>query len=290
MHRFIGGTTIQTAYKNIHSTLRYAIPIFDYAREATHTRQESWATFHQIHKDIRWLNDTSSLWGYAIKLSSIQHFNPQVSLPYLQTNIDGKLFLDAENHASKYMEHSYYTPLLQKQSAMSKALPIQVFKTYQMYRKDSFEELVHDIDTYKKLGVKLVRGAYITQDKQNNVLWDTIEETHKNYDKAIDYLCNKIADNPSSNQLAVVFATHNSNSIHKVLQYAKNIPSIKTSIATAQLLGMRDDLTHEAIENNILAYKYVPYGSFHEMYPYLMRRFIENYKICKHIFSSINKK
>ena len=58
---------------------------------------------------------------------------------------------------------------------------VYVYKTYQMYRIDSFETLIHDIyerDKYK-IGCKMVRGAYYKEDQKYKILYKTVDETHR---------------------------------------------------------------------------------------------------------------
>ena len=60
--------------------------------------------------------------------------------------------------------HSYYNPYNKNVE-----IPL-VYKTYQMYRKDSFQILKEDITgnrkTDVKLGIKMVLGAYYNEDKE----------------------------------------------------------------------------------------------------------------------------
>lgn len=282
MKRFIGGISIEQAYRHMMSRLTTGmIPIYDYAKEGTMTYSQSKTTFHKIHKDIQWLNQNSihQSWSYALKLSSVLHYNPFVCLSFLIQNSKGPIFLDAEQDAMKHEEQVYYPFLLQQQSVSKE--PIHVYKTYQMYRKDAFDELIQDVHRYPRLGIKLVRGAYIHTDKHKNILWPTIHQTHTQYNKAIRFLCSE--EIHKKRELAVVFATHNRISIELILHLINKKPFLKHHISTAQLLGMRDDFSQLCVSNQIKVYKYVPYGQLLETYPYLIRRLIENMKLIEHM-------
>jgi hypothetical protein len=285
MNRFIGGCSIQHAYRHIIQRIpSNIIPIYDFAKEGTTTYSESKQTLHCIRKDIEWLNNqsydyTKHPWAYALKLSSVLHYNPHMSLSFLIRKSHGPIFLDAEHNALKSEEQTYYPFLLSEQASTNE--PIKVFKTYQMYRKDAMDELVQDVYQYPKLGIKLVRGAYLHVDKSHNVLWSTIHKTHAQYDKAIRFLCSE--EIHRKRELSIIFATHNRMSMELILHKATKYPFLKQKIATAQLLGMRDDLSQLSNLNGVQVYKYVPYGNFMQTYPYLIRRLFENIKMIEHM-------
>jgi proline dehydrogenase len=105
------------------------------------------------------------------------------------------------------------------------------------------------------MGVKLVRGAYMQQERQyakDNGLLDPIHDnasaTHNAYDTAAKFL-HKL-------ETPLVLATHNWDSI----QAAMNNPKA----GFAQLYGMGDWMTIEIARRGIASYKYVPFGSVQE--------------------------
>ena len=132
---------------------------------------------------------------------------------------------------------------------------VHVYKTYQMYRRDAMEELLHDIegahrDSFK-LGVKLVRGAYLRNQKG---LFDTKADVDNEYKKAMTYtlVC------PHTH---TILATHNAPSLRYATKFDKD------RYVTAQLLGMGKKIGVE--------YRYVPVGNLYELTPYLLRRLKE---------------
>lgn len=135
---------------------------------------------------------------------------------------------------------------------------LNVFKTYQMYRKDALKELESDILAAQRnniqLGAKLVRGAYIG--KQPN-LFKTKEEVDASYRRALEISLN------SGDNVHTLVATHNVDDI----KYTRLCPHKRYKIA--QLLGMNNDFPD---------YVYVPFGSLYELTPYLLRRLIERSK------------
>lgn len=152
---------------------------------------------------------------------------------------------------------------------------VNIYKTYQMYRKDTFDILKNDLDLKRDhfCGVKLVRGAYYNQDFKHNILFDKIEDTHHNYDRAINYFCNH-----SDYSDKLIIASHNKKSVE--LGLGKNHRNIEYS----QLMGMSDELSNFIIRNNGLVYKYLPYGNISDTLPYLIRRLYENPYMFFNIF------
>lgn len=71
---------------------------------------------------------------------------------------------------------------------------VNVFNTYQLYLKDSYQKLKMDIEYFKfkkrPFGAKLVRGAYMVQERANALkyhypcpIFDQKSETDFNFDK-----------------------------------------------------------------------------------------------------------
>ncbi|MEI7510408.1 MAG: proline dehydrogenase family protein, partial [Flavobacterium sp.] len=174
-----------------------------------------------------------------------------------------KIFLDAESHRLHDKENEIYDALVEKYNKDR----VFLYKTYQMYRKDSLDKLKYDMRTYKNLGIKLVRGAYMQQDRQHGILYGSKEETDSNYDEAIKYA--------GESKHKVLVATHNNVSIRKAMNYE--------NIEFAQLLGMNDLASKMLYDSGYVVYKYIPYGGFMETYPYLARRLYENFQIREHL-------
>ena len=136
-------------------------------------------------------------------------------------------------------------------------------------------EFKHDmqIRTYL-LGCKLVRGAYYNQDYKYDILYDTIDETHRSYNDGIRHFI----DNCKMHD-KLLCATHNEESIYLSDSLDKN-----GNVEYAQLMGMSDKLSKKLSEENKVVYKYLPYGHLNETLPYLVRRLYENYPMVLNIF------
>ena len=151
-----------------------------------------------------------------------------------------------------------------------------VYKTYQMYRQDSVEQLKRDIATAERegfvLGAKLVRGAYLNADKgKPGVLFETKEETDKSYADGLAFALNKIKEKKNENAPAgvkILLATRNKDNIQSALGHSEDVQF-------AQLMGMDDEVTLSLLNEGERVAKYFPYGKFTETLPYLWRRFLE---------------
>lgn len=268
MNRFIAGTTVLSAIKTFQN--KPFIPIFDYAKESSKSAKEAQLYSQRVKQDASVIPSKSA---FALKYSS---FNDSLimseTVNYLLHHTR-PILLDAEDQKYHEKEQSLYDTLLRVYNQKHTNL----YKTYQMYRRDSMRELVHDIKTYENLGIKLVRGAYYNTDVATNKLYTDKRDTDANYNNGIKYVIYKMKTNRQD--LKLMIATHNENSIRLAL----NLKPDPVNTTFAQLMGMKDDLGHHVISKGYKVYKYAPYGGPTETFPYLMRRLYENYSIINHI-------
>ena len=150
-----------------------------------------------------------------------------------------------------------------------------IIKTYQLYRKDSLEELSnninHSINNNLYFGSKLVRGAYYNSEKDGTHLFKDKKDTDFNYNNGIIECLNY---KKSYN----IIATHNKESIELACKLNKehNIYSL------AHLMGMNENYMNTVKKDNKV-YTYIPYGPYREMIPYLTRRLYENIDSLRYI-------
>ena len=259
INKFIGGRTIHHA-KNLKLKMPFG-KIYDYVKEGNHKD-------HKINHKINLyaLNQTYNSY-HAIKLTSLYNSNLEGYLDdYYSLCIKNgnKILIDAENVKNQNMINDYSNYCIDNYDGHI------FYKTYQMYRKDTLSLLENDLHNYKNnFGIKLVRGAYHNEDKSSGLLHLKKEDTHNDYDQAINLLSTYDND--------VIIASHNNQSCKKALTYGKNFKY-------AQLLGMKDNLSTYLLNTGNKVYKYIPYGTWNESIPYLTRRLYENYDILKYIF------
>lgn len=215
---------------------------------------------------------------FAVKLSSLDVLKKHRVETYLQNIVENaiqhnsKILIDAEQHL---LQDKINTITNQFVSHYNKN-NVNIYKTYQMYRRDSLSVLQHDLCSNERdfaLGIKLVRGAYYNEDKVHDVLYSTIEKTHHNYDTGIRLFTEK---NRSKDVL--MCATHNEKSTF----LAKKIVP-QHQLQFAHLLGMSNKLSQQLAKENYNVFKYVPYGNFQDTIPYLLRRLYENYPMLMNI-------
>eukprot|EP01133_Synstelium_polycarpum_P019727 gene19727-23632_t len=158
-----------------------------------------------------------------------------------------------------------------------------IYNTYQMYLAEGLNVLNSHMELAKqsgfKLGVKVVRGAYMNTERtrasaQNysDPIQPNITETHNTYFAAMELLLKE------SKNLGIMFATHNQQSValgvERIAQLG--IDPANRDIQFGQLFGMADFLSLNLVNQNQRVFKYVPYGPVKDVLPYLIRRMQEN--------------
>lgn len=269
---FIGGRNIHELHHTIKGLNKLGmLSIVDYAKEGSKTAYDVIRYLDVMKETIHKTNEAFPETAYALKYSSFRPFVPYKSMSYLIQKMgpNAHIFLDAEDSNSKAEEDSCYYMLLAKYKTA------KLYKTYQMYRYDSLNELKRDLVMYPNLGVKLVRGAYHM--KQDKDLFQSKKETDDNYNAAVELLLT--TNHPNIN---ICFATHNKESIHLAIEIMK-YRECHNNISFAQLLDMADDVSTNLVKNGHKVFKYVPFGNPIDTFPYLFRRLKENVGILQHV-------
>ena len=138
--------------KLVDLKLREIRPILDYAVEHTERSDAFCETFVTLLRSYPHNY-------HAIKLSAIA-FREDLMLRIMREArlTNNSIMVDAE-------EDRLHTGVQRMADAAMVLNTVPIFKTYQMYRKDSADRLERDIDFFgKSLNVKLVRGAYLFKD------------------------------------------------------------------------------------------------------------------------------
>jgi hydroxyproline oxidase len=223
--------------------------ILDYAREnckpkdAQHVRDVNMAMISGVPGNM-----------FALKMSSFG--TPNLAVTHMK-----KIIQHAINNSCQVCidaEHILYPKESYDMMREFNRYEPHVFKTYQMYRINALKELEIDLRAAErhgiKLGVKLVRGAYIG--KQVGLLPNK-NEVDKSFRQGL------IMSLGAGENVYTLLATHNSDDI----KFTRCTPHKRYKVA--QLLGMGEDLPD---------YRYVPFGSLSELTPYLLRRLVERLK------------
>ncbi len=162
-----------------------------------------------------------------------------------------------------------------------------VFNTIQLYRKDRLKFLKDSHEKAKaggyKLGLKLVRGAYMEKERERakkqgypSPIHETKDDTDRDYDLALEFC---ISNYP---EIQLIAGTHNEKSSAYLaeLMASKSIKVSDPNIYFSQLYGMSDNIGFNLAANNYNVVKYVPYGPVLEVMPYLIRRAEENTSVA----------
>ncbi len=193
-------------------------------------------------------------------------------------NLGYVVMIDAEETWLQPAIDSLTEEFMEKYNTEEKA---HVYTTVQMYLKKSpsyLQNLLHKFkNKRKKIGVKLVRGAYVLKERKRakekgypDPLWQTKEQTDQAYNNAIVSLAE------SNNVAEACIATHNLESIALAWKLFKENHLNPESFWMAQLMGMADFLTCNLAKNGLPVAKLVPIGPVREAIPYLLRRLEEN--------------
>ncbi|XP_077995229.1 proline dehydrogenase 1, mitochondrial-like [Glandiceps talaboti] len=198
----------------------------------------------------------------------------------LEKNV--RLMIDAEQ--------SYFQPAISRLAMelmrkFNKTRPV-IFNTYQCYLKDAYDNITVDMEYARNsgffYGCKLVRGAYLEQERQRatSIGYDdpcctSYEETNQSYMKVLDTTLKYMKIHGGLNTM---IASHNEDTIRFAVQRMQELCIGRRDqlVYFGQLLGMCDQVTFSLGQAGYSVYKYVPYGPVEEVLPYLSRRAIEN--------------
>lgn len=168
-----------------------------------------------------------------------------------------------------------------------------VFNTQQCYLKKALKTVSLDLQQAKRqgfyYGAKLVRGAYMEQERARANLLGYKDPINADYDatsamyhSVLDECLTRIkalkdaGDDPQ--KVGIMVASHNADTVrYGVGRMAElDLDPQERVLCFAQLLGMCDQITFPLGQSGYSVYKYVPYGPVNEVLPYLSRRANEN--------------
>ncbi|CAG4934152.1 unnamed protein product [Colias eurytheme] len=163
-----------------------------------------------------------------------------------------------------------------------------VFNTYQTYLKNTYNEIVTDLEQAERQdfywGAKLVRGAYIEQERARAAAMgyedptcESVDATTNSFHRCLKEILSRVKGERQQ-KLGIMVASHNEDTVRFAIELMRQhgIAPDERVVCFGQLLGMCDHITFPLGQAGYSAYKYVPYGPVLEVLPYLSRRANEN--------------
>lgn len=205
-----------------------------------------------------------------------------------------RIWIDAEQQCLQEAIDRWTYNMMRHWNRGEKAL---VFNTVQAYLKCSREKVQRQLDVASKEGwrsaIKLVRGAYISNDKRD-LIHETKDDTDKSYNSIVEDLLTgssfPIFQSAPNLQHDLLLAGHNTQTIRRAATLGTDLEArkqLKVMPEFGQLQGMADDIGCELLqiaETNASrgssfvprVYKCLTWGSIRECMQYLTRRLVEN--------------
>jgi len=306
---FCGGTTIADALTRVHALGEYRVrSILDYSVEGQQSEAAFDAALNETLKIIATAANNQELLPFtAIKMTAIGRFDllAKASTGTVLTRAETAelalvasrlhqlcaasaaaglhLLVDAEE---TWIQAAVDRLVLEQMAAFNREVVV-VYNTLQMYRTDRLAYLyeLHAIGKARgfKIGAKLVRGAYMEQERARAATLGVVSPIQPNkaatdhaFDVAIAYCIEHLAD------VAVFAGTHNEDSVRHLTKrmVAAQLAPDDRRIECSQLLGMSDNLTYNLADKGYRVSKYVPYGPVASVLPYLARRAAENSSVA----------
>jgi proline dehydrogenase len=313
--QFCGGTSLDEAIESAREMYELGVrTILDYAVEAV----EDETGFDAVAAELERVVDATAEWPaielVAVKVSGL--VRPALlekvsrdeelddaervefasarkrlhSLAEHANNAGVALFMDAE--------HSWIQPaindLVEELMEQFNAERAVILTTVQLYLRGGYAFLERSIEKARagnyKLGVKLVRGAYLEQEnerakeeRRDSPIQPSKAATDTDYDRATT-LCLENID-----IVTVCAATHNAASTYHLLDEMKRLEISEKDprVSSSQLMGMFDRITYPLAECGYNVFKYVPYGGVRDALPYLLRRADENKSVADQLGSEL---
>jgi proline dehydrogenase len=304
-NQFCGGENIQDCSKKINELYEFGIgTILDYSVEGKENESDFEKTKEEIIQTILFSSKNSKIPFTVFKItglgksSLIEKANLDfqsledkelVELNLVAMRVDEICKVASEKKVPVFVdaEDSWY------QDYIDKVVESMIFKynnessivynTIQLYRHDRLQymkDLISRCNSNgKKLGLKLVRGAYMEKEREQAVKKnypDPIQKdkqaTDNDFTKAVEFCVENIKT------VSLCAGTHNEKSVLHLtsLMKKKAFKNNDSRIWFAQLLGMSDHISFNLSKEGYNVAKYVPYGPIKEVIPYLVRRAEEN--------------
>ncbi len=302
--QFCGGTTLLECEKNIQRLARQkTLTILDYGAEAKEKEEDFNHTMNETIRAIEFACRSEHIPVVSTKITGLarfglleavqggEAFTPETRLEYKSVlkRMDAICHAAARNGVAVFFDAEeswiqdsidHLVTIMMRRYNRDKVV---VYNTFQMYRKDRLQFLIHSFNQAREggylLGAKLVRGAYMEKERERAERLNYPSPIHPGKDATDDAFNTAVRFCVDNYQhLASCNASHNAASclLQAELIHQKGIPRNHPHLNFCQLFGMSDHLTFNLSQAGFNVAKYVPYGPVREVVPYLIRRAQEN--------------
>ena len=304
-NQFCGGESIQDCTKKINELFQFGIgTILDYSVEGKENESDFEKTKEEIIQTIYFsaknskipftvfkitgLGKSSLIEKASLDFQSLED-NELVELNLVAARVDKICKAASENQVSVFVDaedswyQDYIDQLVESMIFKYNNESSIVFNTIQLYRHDRLQYMRGLISRCnsngKKLGLKLVRGAYMEKEREQaskknypDPIQKDKQATDNDFNKAVEFCIENIET------VSLCLGTHNEKSVLHLTDLMKKRAFKKNDsrIWFAQLLGMSDHISFNLSKEGYNVAKYVPYGPIKEVLPYLIRRAEEN--------------
>lgn len=302
--QFVGGETLDDCQKVIDRLKQYGIDTtLDYATERHTTEKEFEACAEEVIASIHYAKShpevafavfkTSAMAPFALlqkisagetlsedDVATSKRMHKRIERVCGEAHAAGvKIFIDAEE---SWVQKAIDDMAMDMMKRYNQQRAI-VYTTVQMYRTDRLEYLQWLHSEAKKggfkIGVKLVRGAYMEKERERakehgyrSPIQPNKQAADRDYNLGMRFAAVNIAE------MGICVGTHNEESTALMLQLMSEhkIKKDDERVYFSQLYGMSDNLTFNLAHHGYRVAKYVPYGPIDAVLPYLFRRAQEN--------------
>lgn len=305
---FCGGETIDQCSPIVKKLGQYNVgAILDYSVEGASTEEGFDRTTQEILQTIEAFKNNKSIPFCVFKVTGIadsdllekvqskKKLTPEEEAAFLrvQNRVDlickrahehkAQVLIDAEDSWIQDPIDKMAYSMMEKYNKESSI----VFNTYQMYRVDMLNNLrdaQHNAAMHNYfLGVKMVRGAYMENERERAEKMGYPDPIHPNKQATDDSFNKGLAfciDNKQ--RISLMCGSHNdySNQFLAVLMEKHSMQKNDNRVWFAQLYGMSDPISFNLAKAGYNVAKYVPYGPIEAVIPYLMRRAEENTSVA----------
>lgn len=187
------------------------------------------------------------------------------------------VLIDAEESWIQSSIDEIYENLILKYNS-KKAIVYNTVQSYRIDRLEYIEKLYHSFSTSDvHIGIKLVRGAYMEKERERSKVFNYLDPIHKTKKDTDESFNNCMTFMFKNVQLFSVFiGSHNEESNYLALKLINKYNIRKDKVWFSQLYGMSDHITYNLSNQGFNVAKYLPFGPFKGVIPYLFRRAEEN--------------